>query len=124
MTEELVAMQVEREPLEKPANIEDPVAAPREHLHAVVEALDKPAGLPTPEVVRDLIQPPIDRPQKALELSPPTLAHPLTPRPDGTCGPRLCVVAVEQVGQVFPQVIGGLDLRRVSEEPLQQVPLL
>jgi hypothetical protein len=59
----LVAMQVEREPLEKPANIENPVAAPREHLHTVVEALHKPTGLPTQEVVGDLIHPPIKRPQ-------------------------------------------------------------
>jgi transposase-like protein len=42
MIEELVAMQIQREPLEEPANIEDPVASPREHFHTVVEALDKP----------------------------------------------------------------------------------
>jgi len=49
MTEELVAMQVEREPLEEPADVEDPVAPPLEHLHAVVETLNKPARLPTLE---------------------------------------------------------------------------
>src|SRR5262245_43991940 len=97
MSEELVAMQVECEALEKPANIEDPVAAPGEHLHAVVEAIDKPAGLPTLEVVRDLIHPPIDCPQKALELGQLTLAHPLAPRPDRAFSPGLRVVAVEQV---------------------------
>ena len=65
-TEELVAMQVEREPLEEPADVEDPVASPLEHLHAVVEPLNKPARLPTQEVIRDLIHPPLDRPKKAL----------------------------------------------------------
>jgi hypothetical protein len=65
MTEELVAMQVKREPLEEPANVKDPVTPPFEHLHAVVEALDKPARLPPWEVVGDFIDPPLDRPQKA-----------------------------------------------------------
>src|SRR5215217_7105380 len=106
MTEELVAMQVEREPLEEPSHIKDPVAAPCEHLHAVVEALDKPTGLPPPEVVRDFIQPPIDRAQKALELSQPAGTHPLTPGPDRRLGSHLRIVALEQLGQVFPQVIG------------------
>src|SRR5215472_19224012 len=52
MTEELVSMQVECEPLEETPDVEDPIAAPLEHLHAVVETLHKPAGLPTHEVVR------------------------------------------------------------------------
>jgi hypothetical protein len=39
MTEELVAMQVEREPLEEPSDVEDPVTSPFEHLHAVVDLL-------------------------------------------------------------------------------------
>jgi hypothetical protein len=55
MTEELVSMQVQREPLEEPSNVEDPVAAPCEHFHPVVEALYNAAGLPTLEVIRDLI---------------------------------------------------------------------
>jgi hypothetical protein len=42
MTEELVAMQVEREPLEEPVDVEEPVAASLEHFHAVVETLHKP----------------------------------------------------------------------------------
>jgi hypothetical protein len=117
-------MQVECEPLEEPAHVKHPVTAPREHLHAVVEALDKAAGLPTLEVVRDLLQPPVDCPQKALELGQPTLPHPRAPGPDRALGPRLRVVAVEQVCQVFPQVIGGLDLWRVGKEPFEQVPLL
>src|SRR5499426_1901870 len=124
MTEELGALQVECEPLEESADVEEPVAAPCKHLYAVVEALDNAAGLPTPEVIRDRIQPPLDRSQKALELDQPTLAHPLAPHPDRALGPRLRVVTVEQGGQVFPQVVGGLDLRRVGEEALEQVPLL
>ena len=124
MTEALVSMQVECEPLEETSDVEDPVAPPLEHLHAVVEALHKPAGLPTLEVVRDLLHPPIERPQKALELGQPTLPHLLAPDPDRALGSRLCVVAFEQVRQVFPQVVGGLDLRRVPEDPLEQCPLL
>ena len=92
-------MQVEREPLEKPVNIENPIAAPGEHLHPVVEALDKPAGLPPLEVIGDLLHPPIDRPQKALELGQPTLPHPLAPRPDCAFGSGLRVVAIEQLRQ-------------------------
>jgi hypothetical protein len=106
MAEEVVAMPVEREPLEAPAHVEASIAAPREHLHAVVKARDNAAGLPAPEGVRDLLQPPIERPQSALELDQSPLAHPLTPRPDRACGPRLRVVPGEQVCQVFPQVIG------------------
>jgi hypothetical protein len=56
MPEELVAMQVECKPLEESSDIEEPVAAPGKHLYTVVEALDKAAGLPTLEVIRDLIQ--------------------------------------------------------------------
>jgi hypothetical protein len=41
VTEELVAMQVEREPLEEPSDVEDPVAPPLEHLHAVVKCPTK-----------------------------------------------------------------------------------
>jgi hypothetical protein len=53
VTEELVPMPVEREPLKEPSDVEEPIAAaPREYLHAVVEALHTPAGLPTLEVVR------------------------------------------------------------------------
>jgi len=116
MTEELVSMQVECEPWEEASDGEDPVATPLEHL--------KPAGLPALEVVRDLLHPPIERPQKALELGPPALPHPLAPAPDRTLGSRLCVVAFEQVRQVFPQVVGGLDLRRGPEDSLEQCPLL
>src|SRR5262245_25337372 len=104
MAKELVAMQVERESLEKPANLEHPIAAPGEHLHPVVDALDKPTGLPTLKVIGDLIQPPIDRPQKALERGQPTLAHPLAPGPDRAFGSGLRVVAIEQVRQILPQV--------------------
>jgi hypothetical protein len=49
-------MQVECKPLEESSDIEEPVAAPGKHLYTVVEALDKAAGLPTLEVIRDLIQ--------------------------------------------------------------------
>ena len=59
MTEELIAMQVEREPLEELSHVKDPETSPFEHLHAIVEALHKPARLPTLEIGRDLIQPPI-----------------------------------------------------------------
>ena len=104
MTEEVVAMPVECEPLEETPDVEDPIAAPLEYLHAVVEALNKPAGLPTHEVVRDLIHPPLDRPQKALELGQPALTHPLVPSPDRALGPCLRVVTGEPLRQVFPQV--------------------
>src|SRR5918996_2620260 len=123
MTEELVAMQVEREPLEEPSNVKDPVTSPFEHLHAVVESLHEPARLPTPEIVRDLIYPPLDRSQKALELSQPAGTHPLTPGLNRTLGPHLRIVALEQLGQVFPQVVGRLNFGRVGEHPLQQLPL-
>src|SRR2546430_11695188 len=97
MTKDLEPMPVECEPLEETSDVEDPVATPLEHLHAVVEALHKPAGLPTLEVVRDLLHPPIERPQTALELGQPTLPHPRAPDPDRTLGSRLWVVAFEQV---------------------------
>ncbi len=120
MTEELVGMQVEREPLEEPADVEDPVAPPLEHVHAVVEPLHKPTRLPTLEVVRDLIHPPIDCPKKALELRKPAGTHPLAPGSNRTRGPRLRVVALEQFRQVFPQVVGRFELRRAGEHPLEQ----
>ena len=44
-------MQVKCEPLEAPADVEDPVAPPLEHLHAVVEPLDTPARLTILKVV-------------------------------------------------------------------------
>src|SRR5919204_4662553 len=124
MTEELVAMQVKREPLEEPAAVENPITPPLEHLHAVVEPLNKPARLPTLAVVRDLIQPPIDRPHKTLERGQAAWTHPLAPGPDRALGPRLRVVVFEQFRQVCPQVVGCLDLRRVGEAPLEQLPLL
>src|SRR5919197_5389813 len=124
MADALVARPVEREPLEEPADVEEPVASPLEHFHAVVETLHKPTRLPTLEVVRDLIHPPIDRPQKAVELRKPACPHPLAPGSNRTRGPRLRVVALEQFCEVFPQVIGRFDLRRVGEHPLEQLPFL
>jgi hypothetical protein len=50
MTEELVAMEVKREPLEQLVDVKNPIAPPLEHLHAVVESLNKSARLPTLEV--------------------------------------------------------------------------
>ncbi len=67
MTEELVAMPVEREPLEEPADVEDSVAPPLEHFHAVVETPNQPTRLPTLEVIRDLGRLSIDHPKKAFE---------------------------------------------------------
>jgi hypothetical protein len=99
-------MQIDGEPLEETPDVEDPVAAPLEHLHAVAEALNKPADLPAHEVVRDLLHPPIDRPQNALELGQPALTHPLAPSPDRALGPRLRVVAVA-VGPVHVATIDG-----------------
>src|SRR5262245_50311203 len=49
MTEKLVPMQVERQPLEEPADVNDPVAAPLEHLHTVIASLTNPTGLPALE---------------------------------------------------------------------------
>ena len=123
MPEALVSMPVEREPLEERADVKNPIAPPLEPLDAVVESLNTPARLPPLEVVRALIQPPIDRPQNALELGQPALTHPLAPRPDRALGPRLRVVAFEPFRQVFPQVVGCLDLRRGGEDPLEQLPL-
>src|SRR5919108_5339271 len=112
MAEELVAMQVEREPLEEPANVEDPIASPFEHFYAVVESFSKPARLPPLAIVRDLIDPPLDRSQKALELSQPAGASPLIPGPNRTLGPHLRLVVLEQLSQVFPQVVGRRNLGR------------
>ena len=50
MSEELIAVQVEREPLEEPSHVKDPVTSPFEHLYAVIEPLNKPARLPTLEI--------------------------------------------------------------------------
>src|SRR6266511_789548 len=124
MTEELVAMQVEREPWEEPADVEDPVAPPLERVHAGVEPLHKPTRLPTLKVVRDLLHPPIDRPQNAFELRQPAGTHPLAPGPNRALGPRLRVAAREPVCQVFPQVVGRFDLRRAGEAPLEPLPFL
>ena len=71
MTEELVPMPVEREPLEEPADVEDSVAPPLEHFHAVVETPNKPTRLPTLEVIRDLGRLSIDHPKKAFNGSIP-----------------------------------------------------
>src|ERR1700752_4033619 len=124
MTEELVAMQVEVDPLENPADIEEPVAPPLQHFHAVVEPLHKPTGLPTLEVIGDLLQPSIDRPQKACELSQAACTHSLAPGPNRAFGPCLRIVALEQLCEVLPQVVSGLDFGRVGEYPVKQLPLL
>ncbi len=124
MTEEWVAMQVEREPLKEPSDVEDAVAPPLEDLHAVVEPLDKSACLPVLDIVRDLFHPPIARPKKALELSKPACMHPLVPGSHRALGPCLRIVALDQCRQVFPQVVGLLVLWRQGEDPLEQLPLL
>jgi hypothetical protein len=80
-TEALVAMHVACEPLDETPDGADPVAASLEHLHAGVEALHKPAGLPPQAVGRDLPPPPLARPQQARELGPPALTPPLAPSP-------------------------------------------
>ena len=81
VTEELVAMQVECEPLKEPSDVKDTVAPSLKDLHAVVEPLDKSARLAILEVVRDVVHPPVDRPKKALELSQPAYTYPLVPGP-------------------------------------------
>jgi hypothetical protein len=124
VTEELVAMQVEPEPLKEPSDVNDTVAPSLEDLHAVVEPLDKSARLAILEVVRNLVHPPVDRPKKTLELGQPTYTHPLVPGPHGALGCGLCIVALEQLCQVFPQVVGLLERWRQGEDPLEQLPLL
>src|SRR4029450_1846793 len=124
VTEELVAMQVEREPLKEPSDVEDAVAPSLEDLHAVVEPLDKSARLAILEVVRDLGHPPVERPKKTLELSQPAYTHPLVPAPHCALAPGLRIVALEQCRQVFPQVVGLLERWRHGEDPLEQLPLL
>ena len=103
MTEELVAMQVAREPLEERADVEASVAPPLEHFHAVVESLNQPTCLPTLEVVSEPIHPPVDHPKKARELRQAAGMHPLAPGPNRTLGPGLRIIAFEPVRQVFPQ---------------------
>ena len=125
MTEALVAMQVEREPLEEPSDVEDPIAAPLEHLHAVVEALHKPAGLPTLEVVRDLIHPPLNRPQKALELGQPALHAPACTRPGSRTWPPPSCSRARTGPSGLPA--GGRPPRSSASQvktPLEQLPLL
>jgi hypothetical protein len=55
VTEELVAMQVEREPLKEPSDVEDAAAPSLEDLRAGVEPLDKSARL---AILVILAQPP------------------------------------------------------------------
>jgi hypothetical protein len=112
MTEALVAVPVECEPLEAPADVEAPGAPPLQYVHAVVEPLPKSAGQPTLAVVGDRFTPPIDRPQSALARSQAGGTHSRAPRPDRTLGPCLRVIAHEQCCPVFPQEVGGLDLGR------------
>jgi hypothetical protein len=118
VTEEVISIQVEREPLQEASNIEELVATPREHFHAVVEPLDKAACLPLVEVIRDLVHPLLERPKEAVELDQPTGTHPLGPRPHRALGPRFRTVALEEFRQVFPQVVCRREIRLVGEDPL------
>ena len=95
-------MQVEREPLKEPSDVEDAIAPSLEDFHAVVEPLDKAVRLPTVEVevVLDLVHLPIDRPKKARELSKPACTQPLVPGPPRalrSCG-RLVIIDFEPGG--------------------------
>src|SRR5262244_2619609 len=123
MTEAVVAMPGEGEPWAATSAVKAPVAAPRVHLHAVVDAFRAPAGLPTLEVVRARLQPLRERPQNALALGQLTLRHPRAPAPARALGSRLRVVAFAQLRQGFPPVVGGPARRRVPEEPLEPCPL-
>jgi hypothetical protein len=122
MPEALVAMPVARAPLEERADVEDAVAPPREHGHAVVAPLHIPTGLPTLAVVGAPIHPPIAHPQQARELSPAAGMPPRAPGPHRTRGPGLRRLARAQVRQVFPPVVSRLARGRVGEDPREPLP--
>src|SRR5215211_8118977 len=114
-------MQVEREPLNEPSDVENAVAPPLEDLHTGVEPLDTSARRPVLDVVHALVPPPIARPKNTLELSKPAGMHPLVPGPHRALGPCLRIVALEQVRQVFPQGVGLRERWRPGEDPLEQL---
>jgi len=95
VTEALISMQVEHQPWEEASDIEDPVAPPLEHVHAVVDPLDNAACLPIVEVMRDHVHPPLERPKEAVALDQPTGPHPRGPRPHRARGARVRIVARE-----------------------------
>ena len=102
MTEELVAMQVEREPLEEPADVEDPIAPPLEHFHAVVETLNKPIRLPTLEVCVNPY-PSTDRSSQESPRTPQAhLPAPACTRLESHTWPLPSCSRVQQFCQVFP----------------------
>src|SRR5215831_6680029 len=123
MTEELVAMPVKREPVEAPAAVETPIAPPLEPLHAVGEPRHTPARLPTLEVVRELLQPPLHRPHNPRERGQAAWTPARAPGSERALGPRLRVVVVAQVRQGGPHGVGGLALRRRGDDPRAQGPL-
>jgi hypothetical protein len=122
MPEALVAMPVARAPLEERADVEDAVAPPREHGHAVVAPLHTPTGLPTLAVVGAPIHPPIAHPQQARELSPAAGKPPRAPGPHRTRGPGMRRLARAQIRQVFPPVVSRLARGRVGEDPREPLP--
>src|SRR5262247_4124380 len=123
MTEELVAMPVKREPVEAPAAVETPIAPPLEPLHAVGEPRHTPARLPTLDVVRELLQPPLHRPHNPRERGQAAWTPARAPGSERALGPRLRVVVVAQVRQGGPHGVGGLALRRRGDDPRAQGPL-
>src|SRR5262245_22828277 len=59
-TEEAIAIQVEREPLEQAHDIAQPITAPFEHFELVVQPFDKAAALTVDEVVGNQVQPAVE----------------------------------------------------------------
>ena len=115
-TELVIAMQVERDPLEEMVEIVDAKTPPLEHLEFIVQAFHEAATLALAEIVGNQVEPGIEQRQKWLEACECTGFHLLAPRLDATDTLGFGASGIEDGGELFAEIVGLLKLRRMAEE--------
>src|SRR5512145_125745 len=98
-TEAMIPIQIKRDPLKEPLQVEQPKTTPFEHLELVVQAFDKPAGRMGAEIVRNGVEPGIQQLQEWVEAPQPTPRNPLPPPADAPESIRLRPGRIEDAGQ-------------------------
>ncbi len=111
-----VPFQIEIKSLKQMRRICDPITAPFEDFHLVIEALHNAAALPAHKVVRDFIEPVSQSLQEGIKTTQFTVAHALNPTFNCSFAGFFRMLHIKNGRQPLSQIIGLFQFRRAFKQ--------
>jgi hypothetical protein len=111
--------KVEKNPLKKVTQVENPVAASLDHLDLVIHPFHETTAIPIDEIIQDFLQVLVQGVEERIETVQATGFDQVGPASDVVAGAAFGDRVVEDVGRNAGGVVGGFQRRGVVEHPSQ-----